>query len=350
MAIAESPKERSQFRDHRYSSRLGRGVENALSIPQPNFPLRRAIGARILDTRLIFPHAVAEIQGNAVERTVKLMRDEGYGLVAMFFPHRLARDAGEAPKDLLLLHEYFTTRAIAIPFAWHIWEKYQRAGLRHAKDYFDFQLFPVVTVHTRELHADYKTPSLIDRARTVFEYALPPRLGGREMTKEEYERRMSRVQISREERGEWLDAYLNTSAEVLGNRGITILAPEAERGPRLQRFRRLAPVRTLVNAAGAMGFDKIAFLVIGLEEEGSDNDQVGNLAIGKRIKLKVAPSITLTEANKEVTRQNVELIKNDQKPTIVLEDLIYDMALTVIPEGAKPKAPKQESDATTASE
>ena len=292
-----------QFRDHR--TRLGRFVGDTLHLPPPNIPLRRKIAATIVDVP--FPHEIIAIHDNAIDRAVTLMQEEGYGLIALF-NHSNKRDPEEVYKDLMLLHPYFRQLEFNIPVGDHQMKSYM-------PPIANFTGLTVSRVFTPDSLKHYRNNRL----------PLPPK-----------------HQIKRQ-----FAEYTETSVQTLEIGGVVLLAPQGGRDRRLRPFHAFGPIQNIVSAANEREFTKIAFLVIGVGEKNRTDYEIENsLLAGKTFTLEIAPCITLSEIEKEVTRRNALLDarrgilpKEEQKTilTYTIDDLLYETMLGVVPEGYRPE-------------
>ena len=332
MAGVETAQAAPQSVDFR--TRLGRRIGDALHLPPPNIPLRRKIAASVLENT-VWPHEEVQIHNDAIQRAEHLMKEEGYGLV-VGINHWSSRDPEEVIKDLMLMSDYFRTREMVAPVGHHQWKKY----LPPLGRFFGIDTYRVVTPHTRDLQADVKSPSFTDKAKAVFSYQITSRLPRNErMSREEYERKMRGERLSLEEREQGGKEYLSATADALEAGNIVLLAPEAERGPKLREFRG-GPLQMIVNEAKKRGFTKIAFLMIGVGEKGRKTYKKSGLRLFKKATVEVASCITLQEAQEEVRIQDTALDEHNAsippeqqtKFRISLDNILHQVMEGVVPE------------------
>ncbi|GEM_PF-5233526 len=336
MAGVENAQATSQSVDFR--TRLGRKIGDALHLPPPNIPLRRKIAAKVLE-HTVWPHEVVGIHNDAITRAEHLMREEEHGLV-VGINHWASRDPEEAIKNLTLLSDYFSTREIVAPVGYHQWKKY----IPPLGKFFGVRSYQVVTPHTRDLEADVKKPSLADKAKTIFSYQVVSRLPRRErMSRQEYEERIRGQKLSFEESNAGGKAYLSASADALENGNIILLAPEAERGPKLREFRG-GPMQKIVNEAKKRGVTKIAFLIIGVGEKGKETYEKSGFRFFKTATIEVASCFTLQELLEEVKRQDAALdeynasIPPEQRTRlrVSIDTVLHQIMEGVVPDGFLP--------------
>lgn len=314
--------------DHR--TRLAR----KLNLPQPDIAGRRKWWAEFLDRKPFLPHKVLKNpEGETLEpleQFAELVRDQGYaGVVAG--NHLLKRDFIEIFKDLWLHNEFFLRVEHIVPVGDHQWKDYLPALC----NYFGITPARTATHHAREAGISFERPLLLERAKTVFAYAAA-NVGKGEMNKKEFKQKM---QGKRRGAGEMLVNYLDTATKIIDPRaakpGVEVVFPQAGREASMTPFEG-GPVRILVKKAKRKGIDKIAFLVVGIGEKGSQNNRVGGYRPAREAELKFQ-CLTLEEGEAEVERRNEELRSKGQIPDFTIDDLIHEIMATLVPEGYKPK-------------
>lgn len=336
MAGVETAQAVSQSVDFR--TRLGKRVGDALHLPPPNIPLRRKIAAKALD-HTVWPYELINVHNDAIQRAERLMKEEGYGLI-VGINHWSSRDPEEAVKDLSLLSDYFRGLQIVAPVGYHQWRRY----LPPLGKFFGVRTYRVVTPHTRDLDADIKNPSLTDKAKIIFSYQVKSRLPGTEkISREEYESKMRGEKLSFEEIDAGGKAYLSATADALESGNIVLLAPEAERGPKLREFKG-GPMQRIVNEAKKRGVTKIAFLMIGIGEKEKETYKKSGFRFFKTATLEVASCMTLQEAQTEVLVQDAALqAYNESIPPehrtrlrVSLDNVLHQVMEGVVPKGFLP--------------
>lgn len=302
-------------------------VARLFHLPQPDIAKRREALARILDKRL-FPHKLLEGQ-RGIDEAARLMEEENFAFIPLV-THWNQRDHEEAIKDLCIHNRFFCGVEYVAPVAYHQWKE----AIAFIGRIMGVTTLPMVNPHTMELQEDYRKPSLLRRAATVFEYKVTTRFG-HEMTKQTYDRKMKGRKLSKDERKEMSETYTRVSGKVMKNGGGVILAPESERGDHLRTFKKrgVGPIEKVVEAATSQGIEDIVFLVIGLGEEGREEYEKSGLLVGRTMTVKVSDAITLSYANGEVAKRNEELRQAGMKQNYTLDDYFHEVMKTVAPDG-----------------
>lgn len=316
------------FSDHR--TRLAR----RFNLPQPNIPGRRRWLAEFMDRRLLLPFKVLENpEGETIEplrRFVELVKDKKHaGVVAV--SHRLKRDFLQIFEALWQLDDFFLNVEHIAPAGDNQWKDFLPA----LANYFGVTPVRTVTHHAREQGVSFERPPLLERAKTVFSYAAS-KVGKGDMSSEEF---IQKMRGKRRSSRELLLNYLDVATTIIkpgGEKpGVEVLFPQAGREPSMTPFEG-GPIKILVKAARRKGIDKIAFLIVGIGEKGSQNNKVGGYRPATEAELKFH-CLTLEEGEAEVERRNEELRSKRQIPNFTIDNLIHEIMLTLVPEGYKPK-------------
>lgn len=264
----------------------------------PSVPIRRILGSLVLSSRFLFPSEIVQKHEGALEKAEKLL-SEGYGLITIF-NHWSKRDPAEVIKALtsLLPHALFVD--MHAPVGKHQWKFYIAA----ISEFWGVAASPITTPDTLREWRRQK----------------PPRLVNKDEAEKEYQ------------------AYLQTAAEILELGGILFVAPQAGRKSRMTAFPG-DPIGSIVYFTREQGFEKIAFLPIGIGEKGRTDYSASGFNFGHTYTLSIGECMALSEIEEELTQRNQSINQQrSQQPNlrlITVDNVIYEQLNTVVPDAYK---------------